>query len=196
MENNKLQVYKRKKMFWVVIAAAIFILATSIWLGMKITKNKSVAENSFMAFPEVKSKQAITQSETSDLETERHTVDATHDENYTAQIKVGEEEIQLTFNARGELPRLTVLPEADISATVKFPNTVSGQKISVQAEDGGLLIGDAASGVVLIDDQQQAHFRFKPSAYDGQYRVTLRNGGESRVFEFWVGPEPPVLVRK
>jgi hypothetical protein len=196
MENNKLQVYKSKKMFWVVITAAIFILATSIWLGMKITKNKSVAENSFMAFPEMKSKQTITQSDPNNPETEDILIDAISVEDNTAQIKVGEEEIQLTFNARGELPRITVLPKADISATVKFPNTVSGQKISVQAEDGGLLIDDAASGIVLIDDQQQAHFKFKLSAYDGQYRVTLRNGGESRVLEFWVGPEPPVIVRK
>ena len=109
---------------------------------------------------------------------------------------VGAENIRLTFNARGELPRLKVPSEATIAATVRFPNAMPGQPISVQPEDGGTLIGDAVSGVVLIDDQQQANFEFQPSANDGQYRVTLRNGGESRVLEFWVGPEPPVLVRK
>jgi hypothetical protein len=196
MEGDKIHEDKSRKRFWVVIAVAVLIIASSVWLGIKTSENEPAATDSQITSPEIKAEHTITQSELNIHQMEGQTVDSRLDEDYTARIRIGSEEIQLAFNARGELPRLTVPPEANIAATVKFPNAIPGQRISVQAEDGGLFIGDAASGIVLIDDQQQAYFEFQPSANEGQYRVTLRNGGESRVLEFWIGPELPVLVRK
>jgi len=99
-------------------------------------------------------------------------------------------------NARGEFPRTIVPASSEIAASVPFAGAQPGEKIAVQAEDGGLLLGESAQGQIALDAQCRAPVRFKVSAYDGMHRVTLRRGGESRVLEFWVGAEPPVVVRK
>lgn len=98
-------------------------------------------------------------------------------------------------NVRGEYPRVLVPASAIIAASVPFLEAQTGEKIAVQAEDGGALLDAAAQGFVTIDTAHRAAVQFKVSAYDGIHRVTLRRGGETRVLEFWVGAEPPVIVR-
>lgn len=99
-------------------------------------------------------------------------------------------------NVLGEYPRVPVPAGELIAASVPFPAAAPGDRIAVQAEDGGRLIGDAASGIVRTSGGGRAAIEFQAPAFEGAHRITLRRGGESRTLEFWVGPDPPVLVRE
>jgi hypothetical protein len=112
-----------------------------------------------------------------------------------AQLTVDGLPRAVVANVRGEFRRVLVPASAIIAASVPFPDAQPGEKIAVQAEDGGSLLDTAAQGFVTIDAAHHAPVQFKVSAHDGIHRVTLRRGGETRVLEFWVGPEQPVLVR-
>lgn len=103
---------------------------------------------------------------------------------------------QVISNVRGEFHRVPVPASTVITASVPFADAVPGESIRVQAEDGGLLQGRAAQGSVAVGSDHRASVAFQTAANDGLYRVTLRRGGECRVLQFWVGPEPPVLVRQ
>lgn len=112
-----------------------------------------------------------------------------------AQLTIAGQTRAVVPNVRGEFPRVLVSASAIIAASVPFPDARPGEKIAVQAEDGGALLDAATQGFVTIDATHGAPVKFKVSAHDGMHRVTLRRGGETRVLEFWVGAEPPVVVR-
>jgi hypothetical protein len=112
-----------------------------------------------------------------------------------AQLTVDGHPRAVVANVRGEFPRVLVPASAIIAASVPFPDAQPGEKIAVQAEDGGALLNATAQGFVTIDAAHCAPVQFKVSAHDGMHRVTLRRGGETRVLEFWVGTEPAVVVR-
>lgn len=110
-----------------------------------------------------------------------------------ARVRVGLKEEEVSHNALGEFPRLPVPINTDITADVIFTETKLGDVIHALADDGGIIIVDA-SGALSADDDGRVRIRFKPSAYEGLQRVTLRHGAQRRVLQFWVGPEPPVSV--
>ena len=95
-------------------------------------------------------------------------------------------------NVRGEFPRFYVDPDTSVAATAHFPNLAPGAVITLDAADGGRL----NTRRIDLDDQQQVLFEFDLPRHDGAHRVTLRHGIETRTFEFWVGEEPPVVVRR
>jgi len=117
------------------------------------------------------------------------------DETRAARITIAGTAHVLAPNVRGEFPRLIVPASATITATVPFAGAEPGEAIPVQAEDGGLLQDAAAIGSVAVDNDHKVTISYQVSANDGMHRITLRRGGESRVLEFWVGAETPVLVR-
>ena len=88
-----------------------------------------------------------------------------------------------------------IAPSAVIAVSVPFPDAQPGEQLAIQAEDGGVFVTGVAEARVQVAPDRQAHFQFRTSANDGLHRVTLHRGGESRVLQFWVGAEPPVLVR-
>lgn len=98
-------------------------------------------------------------------------------------------------NAQGEFARVIVPASTVISAVVPFPGAVPGTMISLQPEDGGELRGTAAAGKTMLGDDGQVRLEFQVGNFDGLQRVTLRQGAEMEVLQFWVGAEPPVLVR-
>jgi hypothetical protein len=112
-----------------------------------------------------------------------------------AQLTIAGQTRAVVPNVRGEFPRFLVHASATIAASVPFPDAQPGEKIAVQAEDGGALLDAAAMGFVTIDDAHHASLQFKVSAHVGIHRVTLRRGSETHVLEFWVGTEPTVIVR-
>lgn len=114
---------------------------------------------------------------------------------HAARISFAGTDRVVTPNVRGEYARVLIPPSVAVIASVPFPDAAPGESIRVQAEDGGLLEGLAEAGKVTIDAQRFAQFEFRAPAHDGMHRVTLRRGGEQRIVEFWVGAEPPVLVR-
>lgn len=118
------------------------------------------------------------------------------DESRAAHVSFAGATHVLTPNIRGEFPRMLVPASATITAAVPFAEAEPGEVIPVQAEDGGLLQDTAAQGSVTVDNEHKVNVTYQVSANDGMHRVTLRRGGESRVLEFWVGAEAPVLARK
>jgi hypothetical protein len=118
------------------------------------------------------------------------------DESRAARISINGNTRLVPANARGEYHRVVVPASTNITATVPFADAKLGEIIPVQAEDGGLLHGAAEQGKVTVDNDHRVTVDYQVSANDGLHRVTLRRGGESRVLEFWVGAEPPVVVRK
>ena len=67
--------------------------------------------------------------------------------------------------------------------------------MNITAGSGTVRGRAALEGDVVIAGAGRARFEFRAAPNDGLNRVTLRRGGESRVLEFWVGVEPPALVR-
>jgi hypothetical protein len=112
-----------------------------------------------------------------------------------ATINVGGIDRVLTPNVRGQYPRVAIKAGDVIHAQVPFPEAAAGDSVAVQTEDGGLLQGSATSGRTVVDAKRVASVDFKSAPFEGMQRVTLRYGASSRVLEFWVGPEQPVLVR-
>ena len=112
-----------------------------------------------------------------------------------ARIEVAGQVRVVAPNARGEFPRVVVPASSVIAVSVPFAGAQLGETLPVQSEDGALLLGEAASGVAVVDGQGAVPLTLRVAATDGLQRVTLRRGGEMRVLEFWVGAEPPVLVR-
>jgi hypothetical protein len=113
-----------------------------------------------------------------------------------ANIQVGDRRIAVRSNTRGEFFRVLVAPSALIKVDLPFFGAAAGEALAIQTEDGGALVSGVADGRVLISEGSRARFDFRAAAHDGLNRVTLRRGGETRVLEFWVGPEAPVLVRR
>lgn len=112
-----------------------------------------------------------------------------------ALLQLGEHAQTVVPNFQGEYPRVAAKRGGVITALVPFPAARPGESIRVQAEDGGALLDGAAGGAVGVDPEHQARVTFRVADGDGLQRVTLRHGSDTRVLEFWVGPEAPVLVR-
>ncbi len=98
----------------------------------------------------------------------------------------------LAANARYEFPRFYVPENARVAGSASFPALPAGSRIVIDAVDGGFL----EATEIHLDSNHQAHFELQLPAHEGAYRVTLRHGAEIRTFEFWVGEEPPVVVRR
>lgn len=101
----------------------------------------------------------------------------------------------LVANARGEFPRFHVDPGTQVQASASFPNALPDARVAADADDGGYLPG-IVGGHLRLDDSRRATFDFELPHHDGAHRVTLRYGDDLRTFEFWVGDEPPVVVRR
>jgi hypothetical protein len=112
-----------------------------------------------------------------------------------AHIQFDQQHRTVVPNVIGEYPRLMVPASALTESEVPFAEANPGDLIVVQAEDGGELVGAAASGAVSLDEKRVVKVPFRVSAYDGMHRVSLRYGALTRTLEFWVGPEQPVLAR-
>lgn len=70
-------------------------------------------------------------------------------------------------NVRGEFSRVLVPASAIIAASVPFAGAQPGEKIAVQAENGGALLDAAFQGFVTIDEAHRAPVQFKVSAHEG-----------------------------
>ena len=173
-----------------IVAVALLALGAIVWWKVAQQPTSSSAQQTANVSP-----RSGTPPPTKTVD-EKQEASAPIDELRAAHITFAGGTHVLAPNARGEFPRLIVPASATITATVPFAAAEAGEAIPVQAEDGGLLQGTAAQGNVTVDTEHKVSVAYQVSANDGLHRVTLRHGGESRVLEFWVGAEPPVLVRK
>ena len=113
-----------------------------------------------------------------------------------ATLRFAGRQVAVRATARGEFSRVLVAPSTLVVVDLPFPGAVPGEVLPIQAEDGGTLVAGVNVGQTTVGDDGRARFEFRSAPHDGLNRVTLRRGGESRVLEFWVGPEAPVLVRR
>jgi hypothetical protein len=109
-------------------------------------------------------------------------------------INDGKERV-MTPNEIGHFPRIYLKPKQEVPVEVSFPDAQAAEPVVVQVEDGGSIDGDKVSKGDVLDDAKKVAFKFRANADEGIYHVVLRKGADSRVLDFWVGDELPVVVR-
>lgn len=102
------------------------------------------------------------------------------------------ESISVAANVRFEFPRFYLSPGARVEGSATFPQLEPGARVALDAVDSGYL----AANYSMLDEDRRAHFELELPIHEGAHRVILRHGSETRSFEFWVGEEPPVVVRR
>lgn len=112
-----------------------------------------------------------------------------------ATVSIEGEEKWVLPNIRNEFPRLVVRPQAVVRISLPFPELPPGAKVAIDAEDGGTVM-DARGGYLPLNDESRADFSYQLPAHEGAHRVSVRHGSDTRTFEYWVGEEPPLVVRR
>jgi hypothetical protein len=177
-----------------IVSSGILILAVCalVWVALP---RKSTDRASAPGVDKISAVQPSVTVATAQAQSSTSAVAAIMKDPRAAMLRIDGVSRAVVPNVRGEFPRVLVPASAIVAASVPFPEARPGEKIAVQAEDGGALLDAAAQGFVTIDAAHRAPVQFKVSAHDGIHRVTLRRGGETRVLEFWVGAEQPILAR-
>ena len=106
-----------------------------------------------------------------------------------AHIVVGNESGDLIPNQFGEFPRVHIDPKQTVSVTASWPDAQPGQKVVAAVEDGGLLAGGKPVLAFTLDASRQVSFDFTAGSGRGIYRVTLRQGPDTKIVQFWAGPD-------
>jgi len=106
-----------------------------------------------------------------------------------AHIVVGNESGDLIPNQFGEFPRVHIDPKQTVSVTAVWPDAQPGQRVVAAVEDGGLLAGGKPVLAFTLDASRQASFDFTAGSGGGIYRVTLRQGPDTKIVQFWAGPD-------
>lgn len=166
----------------IVFIAALVLIPTLRWLP---EPDASFVENQWSSEP-LPTIQEPNRANTKEVRvTERS-------DDFIGSVVVNESSYTLAANPRGEFPRFYVDSGDRVEGTVTFSAAVPGSYVAIDAEDGGYL--EANTGI--LNEDRRVSFQFELPDYEGAHRVTLRNGSETRTFEFWVGEEPPVIVRR
>lgn len=108
-----------------------------------------------------------------------------------AAMKINGKLILPEMNTIGEFFEQNVETSALVPVAIRYPDGVAGQKVGITMEDGGKVVLDQKkdlSRVVQLDENLIASFLAEISPNDGIHRVTLRNGYDVRLLNFWAGP--------
>jgi hypothetical protein len=103
--------------------------------------------------------------------------------------------VERDSNQVGYFPRVHVPANTAIPVKVFFSNPVEGEAVVIGAEDGGKFEGDKQAIVEGLEKNGRVAFTFHVLDHPGTYRVSLRRGAETKVLDFWVGPETPLAER-
>ena len=106
-----------------------------------------------------------------------------------AHMETDGESGDLIPNQFGEFPRVHIDPKQTVSVTAMWPEGEAGQKVVVAQMDGGQLSGGQQLLAFTLDASRQVAFDFTAGNGNGIYRVTLRNGSDKKMLQFWAGPE-------
>jgi cytoskeletal protein RodZ len=112
----------------------------------------------------------------------------------TASVSVNGKDYQLTPNQLGSFPRVLVEPSSTTHVKIAYPQAHAGDSVVVETEDGGQLDNSKMANIATLDDKLTLQFNFQTTSQSGIYHVTLRNGADVKVLNFWAGAEP--LVRE
>ena len=115
----------------------------------------------------------------------------------TATIVDGTVAPVVTFSRNGVFNRVGIKHDHTVDITVQYPATKAGRSITVEALDGGQIIG-ANKGLTVANDGKIT-FKFRVGREVGAYHIALRDGTEELGLQFWVPDEerpdrnPPVV---
>jgi hypothetical protein len=109
-----------------------------------------------------------------------------------ATVSAGGKNYVLQPNQIGNFQRVYVEPGAIVPVKVTYPEGEAGEKLIIQAEDGGRLDSGKPVNVDELDQNKSLTFKFLLTNQIGVHRVTLRKGADVKTLDFWVGPPLPV----
>lgn len=100
------------------------------------------------------------------------------------------------LNQLGYFDMITnIRPHQQFMVQVAYPRAARSEKAWVIVLDGGLLDNGRKEQVVQLDAHRRLMFNFKAGASPGIYRVVVRKGSDSKVIQFWVGPETATVKK-
>jgi len=103
--------------------------------------------------------------------------------------------VEHASNQVGYFPRVHVPANTAIPVEVFFRNAIEGEAVVIGAEDGGKFEGDKRAIAEALEKNGRVAFTFHVLDHPGTYRVSLRRGAETKVLDFWVGPDMPLAER-
>ena len=106
----------------------------------------------------------------------------------SARVHAGDRILELTPDQTGNFPSVPVSAGARVPVQVLFASGQQGDVVAVQAEDGGRLPNGTIFQTVTLDEDRVASFVFQVTEQNGTHRVSLQQGGDLKVLDFWVGP--------
>ena len=90
---------------------------------------------------------------------------------------------------------VTVPAEATVAIRVHYPKGALNQEVHMQVEDGGqILETKSIAHKGKLDKGNELTFNFQVTSQLGIYRISLRQGDDVKVLQFWVGSLPPTPV--
>jgi hypothetical protein len=108
----------------------------------------------------------------------------------TASTLVGNTRYNLSPNQIGVFPRVAGLdPHQTLPVEVSYPGASPGDKVIVEAEDGGHFDNKKVVKVADVGGDKSIQFDFTTGGEEGVYRITLRKGADVKTLDFWVGAE-------
>jgi hypothetical protein len=108
----------------------------------------------------------------------------------TASTLVGNTRYNLSPNQIGVFPRVAGLePHQTLPVEVSYRNASPGDKVVVEAEDGGHFDNKKVVKVADVGSNKSIQFDFTTGSEEGVYRITLRKGADVKTLDFWVGAE-------
>jgi hypothetical protein len=110
----------------------------------------------------------------------------------TANVEVANQSYDLTPNQVGRFQRVSLKPSAQVPVTIAYPEGEPNQAVVLEAKDGGQFDNGAIVKIAKLDAQKKLSFTFQADGAPGIYQVSLRNGADEKVLDFWVGPEREV----
>jgi hypothetical protein len=92
---------------------------------------------------------------------------------------------ELLPNQVGEFPRVYIKPGQKVQVRLRFPNAEAGARASVSVEDGGFLADKKPALPLTLDAERVGEFEFTAGMEPGQYRVSVRQGADTRILVLW-----------
>jgi hypothetical protein len=104
-------------------------------------------------------------------------------------VEVNGKLTKLDPNVNGTFARIWLNPKQTVSVAAIFPQLSPGDRVLLEANDGGFMGLSDQVEVMPVDSNGQLAFTFTAGTNDGIYRVTLRHGSTVHELNFWVGKD-------
>lgn len=112
-----------------------------------------------------------------------------------ATIRVGAKTYHIVPNDEHSFERILIQPKDKIAVQIAYPQGDVGDKVAVEAVDGGHFDNKTISQVPVIDADHNINFTFNATDQLGIFRVVVVYRNETRELDFWAGPEPTFVKR-